>query len=104
MRKVFLPILIIAVGTGWLLSAKNIMPGVDWALVLSMSSLGLLILLSKLSPTSIVLGPILLLSAFLMVMLQSHQIDVDLFLPIIVISFGLLMLISRFIKINPPGS
>lgn len=95
MKKAFLPIIIIVTGIGWLLSSKNVMPGVDWAWVLCMASIGILVLTNGLTKFTIVVGPMLLISSVLVVMLQTKRISVDLFFPVLVISFGVLMLISR---------
>ena len=96
MKKAFLPILIIATGLGWLLSSKNVVPGVDWAWVLLMASMGILTLFNGLNKMTIVLGPMLLIGSVLFVMLQTDSIAIDMFFPVIVITFGVLMLIARF--------
>ncbi|MCM8541222.1 MAG: hypothetical protein NE328_13190 [Lentisphaeraceae bacterium] len=99
MKKAFLPILIIATGSGWLLSSKNVVPGVDWAWVLLMASLGVIVLLNKLNKMTIVLGPMLLIASVLFVMLQTEKIAIDMLFPVLVISFGVLMLIARTSKL-----
>ena len=99
MKKAFLPILIIATGCGWLLSSKNFVPGVDWAWVLLMASLGIIVLMNKLNKMTIVLGPMLLISSVLFVMLQTKNIAIDMLFPVLVISFGTLMLIARTSKL-----
>ena len=96
MKKASLPILIIATGIGWLLSSRNVMPGVDWAWILVMATAGTLVLSNGLTKLTIVLGPILLISSVLVVMLQTKRISIDMFFPVMVISFGILMLIARF--------
>ena len=96
MKQAFLPILIIATGIGWLLSSKGVLPGVNWAWVLVMATAGALILSNGLNKLTIVLGPMLLISSVLIVMLQTERIAIDMFFPVLVISFGLLMLIARF--------
>jgi len=96
MKQAFLPILIIATGTGWLLSSKDILPGVNWAWVLVMATAGILVLANGLNKMTIVLGPMLLIGSVLVVMLQTERIAINMFFPVLVISFGLLMLIARF--------
>ncbi|MCM8526212.1 MAG: hypothetical protein NE327_06820 [Lentisphaeraceae bacterium] len=99
MNKAFLPILIIATGCGWLLSSKNVVPGVDWAWVLLMASTGIIVLLNKINKMTIVLGPMLLIGSVMFVMLQTQTIAIDMLFPVLVISFGVLMLIARTSKL-----
>lgn len=99
MKKAFLPIIIIATGTGWLLSSRGIVPGVNWAWVLLMASIGVITLLNGLNKMTIVLGPMLLISSVLFVMFQTERIAIDMLLPVLVISFGILMLIARTSKL-----
>ena len=95
MKKAFLPILIIATGIGWLLSSRNVLPGVNWAWVLVMATAGILVLSNGLTKLTVVLGPMLLISSVLIVMLQTERIAIDMFFPVLVISFGVLMLLAR---------
>ena len=42
-----IPILIITVGLGWLLSVQGVMPGVDWIWTLGLAAIGVLALLVR---------------------------------------------------------
>jgi hypothetical protein len=98
MNKATVPLIIIATGIGWLLSSNDIVPGVDWAIVLVMATVGALSMAGGLNRFSIVFGPIIMLASVLMVLMQSKKIQVEVALPVLIIALGLLMLISRFSK------
>lgn len=108
MNKVAVPLLIMATGVGWLLSSNDVMQGVDWAWVLFLGVGGIVCLCGGLTKISIVIGPLLLLSSVLVVMMQTKRIDVETILPVMVITLGALLLISRISKLpdgisKPPG-
>ena len=96
MKKAAVPILIIATGIGWMLSSNEVMPGVDWAFVMLLAVAGILSMIHQLSKVSIVLGPMLMVGSVLLVMLQTDKIKIEMGFPILVITFGLLLLIARF--------
>ena len=96
MKKAAVPILIIATGIGWMLSSNNVLPGVNWAFVLLMAVAGILAMINQLTKVSIVLGPMLMIGSVVLVMLQTEKIKIEMGLPIMVITFGILMLIARF--------
>ena len=61
-----------------------------------MATAGILVLVNGLNKMTVVLGPMLLISSVLVVMLQTERIAINMFFPVLVIAFGLLMLIARF--------
>ena len=99
MNKATVPLLIIATGCGWLLSSNNVMPGVDWAWVLVFAVVGILSLVTQINKISVVFGPMMLLASVLMVLMQSQRISIEVAMPVLVIALGILMLISRFLKL-----
>lgn len=87
---------IIAVGTGWLLSAHKVVPGVNWAWVLALGVLGALTLvLGGLEKLTVVVGPFLIALAVFSFLRQTGRIGVDTEVPSLLIVFGLLLVVAR---------
>ncbi len=96
MKLIVAPLFLIMIGIGWLLSVKQVLPMVDWIWVLMLGTAGLSILLVKrLTRTSVIAGPFLILWAVLSFMRQIGMIGEAVLVPVLVILFGALLLISR---------
>lgn len=102
--SLIIPILMITVGTGWLLTVHKIIPGVDWIWTLGLAIVGVLLLaLGGLDKVTIVTGPFLLISSIFSVLRQTERISIDSEIPILVIIAGVLVLISRSLPIEMPN-
>ena len=87
--KVVAPIMITAVGLGWLLTAHGVIPGVQWAWVLGLAALGGVVLfLEGANKFSFVVGPSLILAASLSILRQTGVIGVDTEVPLLTITVG----------------
>jgi hypothetical protein len=95
-----LAILIMTVGAGWLMTVKNVLPGVDWVWTLCLLAVGLLaFLVSKgIDKFSVVAGPLFLLASVLSTLRQTGRLSLDTEVPILVIASGALLLISSWVK------
>lgn len=101
---VFLPIALIAVGAGWLLSTMGIAPDINWVWTLALAALGLLTFItSGIDKVSIVVGPLFLTASCLSVLRQSERLSLDAEVPVLVILSGVLMLVARLKSIPPPS-
>ena len=100
-----IPILIIVVGGGWLLTAQGFAPGVNWVWTLGLGIIGILtFVVSKgFDKVSVVLGPFLLLASLLSVARQTGQLSPDIEVPVLVISIGNLLLVAQLPAIPKPG-
>jgi hypothetical protein len=100
-----IPILIIAVGVGWLLTAQGFGPGINWVWALGLGVIGILtFVVSKgVDKVSIVVGPFFLLASLLSVLRQSGQLSLDIEVPVLVISIGVLLLVAHWPAIPKPG-
>lgn len=97
------PILIIALGVGWLLTAQNVVPGVNWVWILALGVTGLLILLvGGIDKVTIVIGPFLVAATIFSILRQTGRISVDTEVPSLVITFGTLMLLAKILPIPLP--
>ena len=93
---VVVPILLVAVGVGWLLTNLGFVPGIEWAWSLGLIAGGILTLVIRgLNKGSIVIGPFLIICGLLSIARQSGMIDLKIEIPCLVIAIGALLLISR---------
>jgi hypothetical protein len=99
-----IPILIIIVGVGWLLTARGFGPGINWVWTLGMGAIGILtFLLSGCDKVSVVVGPFFLLASLLSVLRQTGDLDLDIEVPVLVITIGVLLLVAQLPAIRKPG-
>ena len=84
--QLVIPVLIIAVGVGWLLTAQGYAPGVNWIWILGLGVVGILtFVLSKgFDKVSVVLGPFFLLASLLSVLRQTGRLSLDIEMPVLV--------------------
>jgi hypothetical protein len=95
MRKLFLPIVIILIGTGWLLTSLGALPGVHWGWPAVMAFLGTLILvIDVISRFTFITGLTLISAAFFRVFQQAKYLPPDTVLPLTLLVLGLLWILS----------
>jgi hypothetical protein len=91
-----IPILIITVGLGWLLTVQGIMPGVDWIWTLGLAAIGVLALVVRgIDKRSVIIGPFCLTASVLSLLRQQQQVSVAQEGPILLIAYGVLLLIAQ---------
>ncbi len=102
--SVAVPLLIIAVGVGWLLSTHEVIPGVNWIWVLGLGVGGILTLwLGGIDKITIVVGPFLIVSTFFSIARQTGRLSADTEIPCLVILAGVLALIARCSPVRSPS-
>lgn len=102
-KTLALPLLLIAVGTGSLLTNLGVAPGIDWVWTLGLAVIGLLAFaLSGFDKVTVVIGPFFLLASFLSILRQTDRLHVNVEVPILVISAGVLFLVARLPAIPMP--
>ncbi len=83
-------LLLITVGTGWLLSVLNIIPQVNWAWTLGLAAIGAsAFLLSGFDKFSVVVGLFFIAASGLPVLRQTGRIAPNIETPVLVIAAGL---------------
>jgi hypothetical protein len=97
------PILVTTVGTGWLLTAHRVIPGVEWAWVLGLAALGALVLVKGLDKVSVVIGPALMASALLSMLRQTHWIGIETEIPLLTIVVGALWTAALLLPVPLPA-
>jgi hypothetical protein len=102
MKPLVIPILLIVLGVGWLLTTMGIVPQVDWVWTLGVALVGILaFVLGGFDKVTFVVGTFFLLASLLSVLRQTGRLAVNIEIPVLVIAAGVLMLfaLSRFIPI-----
>jgi len=101
--SLFIPALIIAVGTGWLLNTLDVIPRVNWIWTLGLAIVGIgVFAVDGFNKMSIVIGPFFIAASILSVMRQTGRLAPNVEVPCLVIIFGALLLIARLLKVPPP--
>ena len=99
-----IPVLIIVVGVGWLLTAQGFGPGINWLWTLGLGVIGILtFVLSGFDKVSVVVGPFFLLASVLSVLRETDGLRLDVEVPVLVIGIGVLMLVAQLPAVPKPG-
>ena len=101
--SVVIPVLMITVGIGWLLTIHHVIPGIDWIWVLGLAVVGFLILMmGGINKVTVVAGPFLLIGTVFSLLRQTSRISVDTEVSSLVIVAGVLVLLARCLPIPMP--
>ena len=102
--RIITPILLTAAGTGWLLTARDVIPGVQWAWVLGLAALGGLVLfIEGVNKFSFVVGPALIVGSLLSVLRQMGYCSVDTEVPLLTIVLGGLWTLTYALPLSLPN-
>jgi hypothetical protein len=94
---------LIAVGSGWLLSNLDIFPRIDWVWTLGLAMVGgLTFVLSGYDKFSMVVGPFFLLSSIFSAGRQMGWLKAEIEAPSLIIATGVLLLLARSPAIPVP--
>jgi len=95
-KTLILPLLIIGIGTGWLLTTLGIVPGINWIWTLGLAVVGILsFAVSGIDKSTVLIGPFFIIASCLSVLRQTGRISLDVEVPILVIVIGILLLVAR---------
>jgi hypothetical protein len=104
MQAIAISILVIGVGVAWLLNTLEILPGVNWVWTAGLAASGVLMLmLGGLNKLTVVIGPWLILASIFSLLRQRGTIDIDQEVPYLVISLGVLLLLSALSNLPRAG-
>ena len=102
-KGLIIPILIITVGAGWLLTVQGIGPQINWVWTLGLGVIGVLTFAAfGFDKLTMVIGPFLLVGSLLSIVRQTGRISVDTEVPMLVILIGVLSLVVQFRAIPAP--
>ena len=103
-RTLLVPVLMIGVGIGWLLTSLGVVPHVDWAWSIGLAAVGVIAFaISGVDKMTVVVGPLFLIASVLSVLRQAGQLAVNVEIPILVIVAGALMLLARASRVPVPS-
>jgi len=103
MSNLAVPVLMITVGVGWLLTTLGIIPNVDWVWTLGLAVTGILaFILGGWNKFSVVVGPMLLLASAFSLLRQTGRMSMDHEIPMLTIALGVLLLVARSNSIPTP--
>jgi hypothetical protein len=101
--SLILGVLLVAVGGGWLLSSLGFIPTVDWAWTLGLAVVGVLaVALSGFDKVSFVVSGFFGLASLFSIFRQTRLLSMDVEVPLLVLSAGLLLLMARSRAIPMP--
>lgn len=102
-RFIFFPCLLMALGTGWLLTVLNILPGVNWLWIILLAGAGLVPLFAwGLDAATFPISGFFLACTFASLMRQTGRLNADVETPILVIGVGFLMLLAYLLPLSRP--
>ena len=102
-KTLVLPVVLITVGFGWLLSSAGVMPSIDWLWTLGLAvSGGLAFAVAGWDKVTAVVGPMLMAASGLSMLRQSGHITLGTETPILVMLLGVLLLVARSPKVPRP--
>ena len=102
--SLFLPLLLITVGIGWLLTTLGIAPQIDWIWILCLAVAGVLAFaFGGFNKVSVVLGPFFIAASCLSLLRQMDRISIDMEVPLLVILSGVLLLVARLPSVPLPN-
>jgi hypothetical protein len=97
------PILITTVGTGWLLTVRGVIPGVQWVWVLVLAVLGAFLLCVNVNKVSIAVGPSLMAAAALSMLRQTGWIAINTEVPLLTMIVGSLWTAAYLLPVPLPA-
>ena len=101
--SVAVPIIVITVGIGWLLTVRNVIPGINWIWTLGLAVGGLLtLIMGGVNKMTVVVGPFLILATVFSLLRQTGRLSADTEVPCLVILGGTLALLARILPVPDP--
>lgn len=95
-KTLVMPLLLITLGVGWLLTTLGITPAIDWIWTLGLAVVGLLAFgLGGVDKVTVVVGPFFMITSFLSILRQTDRLPFNVEIPVLVILSGVLLLIAR---------
>ncbi|MCA9218505.1 MAG: hypothetical protein KDB27_35795 [Planctomycetales bacterium] len=102
-KTLLLPILLITVGVGRLLSTLGIAPGIDWVWTLGLAAVGMLtFVVGGFDKVAVVICQFFIVASCLSILRQTGRLHLDIEVPILVIIAGVLLLVARAPTIPVP--
>ena len=102
-KTLLIPILLITMGAGWLLTTLGYAPQIDWIWTLGIAVAGVMtFVVGGFDKVTFVVGAFLIITSLLSVLRQTGRIDFNVEVPILVMTAGVLQLIAHSALIPVP--
>ena len=102
-KTLVVPLLLIIIGGGWLLTTLGYAPQIDWVWTLGLAAIGVLTLVAGgFDKFTFVVGSFFIVTSLLSVARQTGYIEFNVEVPVLVIVAGVLLLIARHPVIPTP--
>jgi hypothetical protein len=102
-KTLLLPIILITIGLGQLLTTLGVVPGIDWVWTLGLAGVGVLALaVGGIDKVTVVIAPFFIAASFLSILRQTGRLRGDVEIPILIILAGVLLLIARLPAVPLP--
>jgi len=102
-KTLIIPILLITLGVGWLLTTLGIVPRIDWVWTLGLGLVGILVfVVGGFDKVTVAIGPFFLIASILSVLRQTGRLAMNIEVPVLVIAAGVLLLVARSNSIPAP--
>ena len=102
-KTLIIPLLLISVGAGWLLTTLGVAPGINWVWSLGLAIVGFLaFVVGGFDKVTFVTGTFFITASCLSVLRQAGRISLDVEVPILVVVSGIILLIARTPAIPNP--
>lgn len=96
-------ILVMGLGSAWLLNVLDVIPGVDWIWTVGLGMIGVLTLVfGGINRVSVVIGPFLMSASILSILRQTERITEKVEVPTLIIILGALIIVSYMLKVPMP--
>ena len=101
--SIIVPVILITIGVGWLLTAMGVAPEFEWGWTLGLAVTGYLLFATLgVDKFTVVCGPLLFAASFLSIFTQNDSLSLGMAIPILVILTGVLLLVARKPSIPSP--
>ena len=98
------PVLLITIGVGWLLTTLEVAPDFEWEWTLGLAVTGYLLFATLgVDKFTIVCAPLLFAASILSIFTQNGSMSLGIMIPILVIMTGVLLLIARRPSVPSPS-
>ena len=103
MKSLVIPILLITLGVGWLLTTLGVVPQIDWVWTLGIAFVGILTFaLGGIDKVTVAVGPFFLIASILSILRQTGRLQTAIEVPVLVIVAGVLLLVAHAKNIPAP--
>jgi|GEM_PF-313528 len=104
MKRIAIPLLVLAVGVAWLLTVQGVFPAVFWPWTIGLALAGVFsFVYLGFNKVTFVVGFFFIVSSVFSILRQTGRMDFMVEMPLLVIILGLLLLLAQVLPIPRPS-